>query len=101
MRLGDESPILQRPQGGVFASHGIPVAPSNLTSAVAAKEEVAYRLAPEEGEPASSAVFLSIMLEVAPLAECHQVTWAVIRRVVVAVSGRQHHPGSADLRERV
>jgi hypothetical protein len=46
-------------------------------------------------------MLLPIVLEVAPLAERHQVTWAVVRRVMVAVRRCQHHPRRPDLRQEV
>jgi hypothetical protein len=46
-------------------------------------------------------VILTIMLQVAPLAERHQVARVVVRGIVVAVSGCEHHTRGPDLREKV
>jgi hypothetical protein len=46
-------------------------------------------------------VILTIMLQVAPLAERHQVARVVVRGIVVAVSGCEHHALCPDLREKV
>jgi hypothetical protein len=70
-------------------------------SAIAAEEEVTKSLPTEEGEPASAAVFLTVMLEVAPLAERHQVTRAIVGWVVVAVSRCEHHARGPHMREGV
>jgi hypothetical protein len=46
-------------------------------------------------------VILPIMPEVAPLAERHQVARVLVRGVVIAVSGCEHHTCGPELREKV
>ena len=46
-------------------------------------------------------MLLTIMLEVTPLAEGSEVARAVVGRIVVPMSGREHHVRGPDLRLEV
>jgi hypothetical protein len=64
---------------------------------VSAKEQVSESLASEQSEPAPTPVLLAVVLEMAPLAQRHQIARAVVRGVVIPVSRREHHARGPEL----
>jgi hypothetical protein len=64
---------------------------------VAPEEQIPESLAPEQCEPTPPAVLLTVVLEMAPLAQRYEVARVVVGGVVIPVSGRQHHARDPDL----
>ncbi len=67
------------------------------SSPVATEEQVAEGLAPKQGQPPTPPMLLAIVLEMAPLAERHEVARPVVGGVMVPVSSREHHTGGPHL----
>ena len=71
-------------------------APSERVSAlVRTAKQIAGGLAPEKGSPSTTLVLRPVMVHVAPLTEGREVLVRVVAGVVVAMRGREHHPGRA------
>ena len=70
-------------------------------ASIAAEEQVAERLAPEEREPPAPPVLLPIVQHVAPLTERHKIAGPVVGGVMIPVSGRENNAGGPDLRLEV
>ena len=62
---------------------------------VGAEEQIAHGVAAAPGEPTLPAVLHPVVRQMTALAERAQIALCVMRRVMVAMRRRQHHPGPA------
>ena len=62
---------------------------------VRSPEQIAGRSAPEQRPPSATLMLWPIVVHVAPLAEGGEVLVGVVAGVVIAMRGREHHPGWA------
>jgi hypothetical protein len=68
-----------------------------VPSSVGAEEEIAKGLATLQSQPPSLPMFVSIMLEIASLAERCKIARAVVGGVVIAMRCRQDNAGGPSL----
>jgi hypothetical protein len=60
---------------------------------VRSKVEVAHCLPSKQGQPTPALMFLSVMQHMAALAQCSEVTVAIVGRIVIDVRAGQKHAG--------